>query len=118
MGGQRSCAWLEGLVASPLTSALSFENIDPREYERLQPWRLQARPPTRAPAPRVAASLTPCATHAQNHTREYFEMVVRSGGVEGKFVQDVPVPLPRARHRAGGGGGADGDPDGEGAGGG
>ena len=57
MGGlQRSgTTWLEGLVASPLTSALSFENIDPREYERLQPWRLQARPPTRAPAPRVAA---------------------------------------------------------------
>ena len=28
-------------------------------------------------------------SRTQNHTREYFEMVVRSGGVEGKFVQDV-----------------------------
>ena len=56
-------------VASPLTSALSFENIDPREYERLQPWRLQARPPTRAPAPRVAASPTHALPCTEPHAR-------------------------------------------------
>lgn len=65
-GLQRSgTTWLEALVSSSETSALSFENMDHREYVRLQPWRLQ------------------------NHTQSYFEMVARVGGVEGKFVQDV-----------------------------
>ncbi|KAL1495743.1 hypothetical protein AB1Y20_016606 [Prymnesium parvum] len=67
MGGlQRSgTTWLEGLVASPLVSGLSFDNVAPREYEARAPWLLQ------------------------NHTRAHFEMVARFGGVEGKFVQDV-----------------------------
>ena len=65
-GLQRSgTTWLEALVSSPETSALSFENMDLGDYMRLQPWRLQ------------------------NHTQSYFEMVARVGGVEGKFVQDV-----------------------------
>ena len=65
-GLQRSgTTWLEALVSSSETSALSFENMDLGEYVRLQPWRLQ------------------------NHTQSYFEMVARVGGVEGKFVQDV-----------------------------
>mgnify|MGYP006147658667 CR=1 FL=1 len=65
MGGlQRSgTTWLEGLVSSPAVSGLSFANVNLSEYQLVQPWRLQ------------------------NHTQEYFEMVVRSGGVEGKFVQ-------------------------------
>ena len=58
-------------------------------------------------------------TRAQNHTREYFEMVVRSGGVEGKFVQDVYPYLYLVRDTGlAAAAGADGDPDGEGAGGG
>ena len=67
MGGlQRSgTTWLETLVTSPLLSALSFDNVDPVAYRRQEPWRLQ------------------------NHTQEYFEGVVRSGGVEGKFIQDA-----------------------------
>ena len=67
MGGlQRSgTTWLEGLVASPLVSGLSFDNVHLSEYESQQPWTLQ------------------------NHTQAYFEMVVRFGGVEGKFVQNV-----------------------------
>ena len=65
MGGlQRSgTTWLEGLVSSPRVSGLSFDNVDLAAYHERQPWLLQ------------------------NHTQEYFEMVVRSGGVEGKFVQ-------------------------------
>lgn len=67
MGGlQRSgTTWLEGLVASQRVSGLSFDNVDMTMYRQQQPWVLQ------------------------NHTQEYFEMVVRSGGVEGKFVQDA-----------------------------
>ena len=67
MGGlQRSgTTWLESLVASPRVSGLSFDNVDLAAYRQQQPWLLQ------------------------NHTQEYFEMVVRSGGVEGKFVQDA-----------------------------
>ena len=65
-GLQRSgTTWLEGLVASPYVSALSFDNIDLSSYQQRKPWRLQ------------------------NHTQAYFEVVVRSGGVEGKFVQGV-----------------------------
>ena len=65
MGGlQRSgTTWLESIVASPLVSGLSFDNVDVSTYQQKQPWLLQ------------------------NHTQEYFEVVVRSGGVEGKFVQ-------------------------------
>ena len=67
MGGlQRSgTTWLESLVTSPLVSGLSFDNVDMAAYQLQQPWVLQ------------------------NHSQEYFEMVVRSGGVEGKFVQDA-----------------------------
>ena len=65
-GLQRSgTTWLEAIVTSPETSALSFENVDPTVYAEQQPWRLQ------------------------NHSQAYFEMVARVGGVEGKFVQDV-----------------------------
>lgn len=65
-GLQRSgTTWLEDLVSSTETSALSFENLDHARYLEQQPWRLQ------------------------NHTQAYFEMVARVGGVEGKFVQDV-----------------------------
>ncbi|KAL3896153.1 MAG: hypothetical protein SGPRY_013335, partial [Prymnesium sp.] len=65
-GLQRSgTTWLEGLVASPLVSSLSFDNAAVEEYEKSSPWALQ------------------------NHTREYFEMVAKFGGVEGKFVQNV-----------------------------
>eukprot|EP00965_Chrysotila_dentata_P244646 6206093-Pleurochrysis_carterae.AAC.1 len=65
-GLQRSgTTWLEGLVTTPVTSALSFDNINPNLYEQERPWE------------------------HQNHTRSYFEMVARVGGVEGKFVQDV-----------------------------
>ena len=39
--------------------------MDPEAYARQQPWKLQ------------------------NHTQEYFEGVVRSGGIEGKFIQSV-----------------------------
>ena len=40
-GLQRSgTTWLEALVSSSETSALSFENMDLGEYVRLQPWRL------------------------------------------------------------------------------
>ena len=116
MGGlQRSgTTWLEGLVASPLTSALSFENIDPREYERLQPWRLQARPPTRAPAPRGAASLTTMRTHAHRTTRASTLRWWCPGGVEGKFVQDVYPYLYLVRDTGlAAAAGADRDPDGE-----
>ena len=65
MGGlQRSgTTWLEGLVASPLVSGLSLDNVDLQKYQGTQPWLLQ------------------------NHTRAYFEMVANVGGVEGKFVQ-------------------------------
>jgi hypothetical protein len=65
MGGlQRSgTTWLESLVSSSRVSGLSFDNVNLSAYRQQQPWRLQ------------------------NHTQEYFEMVVRSGGVEGKFVQ-------------------------------
>ena len=67
MGGlQRSgTTWLEGLVSSPRVSGLSFDNVDLAAYQERQPWLLQ------------------------NHSQEYFELVVRSGGVEGKFVQDA-----------------------------
>ena len=67
MGGlQRSgTTWLEGLVTSPRLSSLSFDNVNPGDYQRQRPWQLQ------------------------NHTQGYFEMVVRFGGVEGKFVQGV-----------------------------
>ena len=65
-GLQRSgTTWLEGLFSTPSTSALSFENIDRRRYETDKPWLLG------------------------NHSRDYFELVTRFGGVEGKFVQDV-----------------------------
>jgi hypothetical protein len=65
-GLQRSgTTWLEGLVASPLVSGLSFDNVNAHDYERVQPWLLQ------------------------NHTQAYFEMVTKFGGVEGKFIQVI-----------------------------
>ena len=75
MGGlQRSgTTWLEGLVASPLVSGLSFDNVNARDYEQGQPWVLQ------------------------NHTRAYFEMVAKFGGVEGKFIQVPPGPASAGR---------------------
>lgn len=68
MGGlQRSgTTWLETLVTSSrMVSSLSFDNVDPNTYWQRRPWKLQ------------------------NHTQEYFEGVVRSGGIEGKFIQSV-----------------------------
>ena len=67
MGGlQRSgTTWLESLVGSSRVSGLSFDNVDLAVYRQRRPWQLQ------------------------NHTQEYFETVVRSGGVEGKFVQSA-----------------------------
>jgi len=76
-GLQRSgTTWLESKLVSGApgrVSALSFENVGFGEYERLRPWE------------------------RTNSTQSYFEMVVRTGGVEGKFVQDVYpyVNLPR-----------------------
>ena len=57
---------------------------------RAPPAVASAGAPAHARASTQGSRLThrarPC---TQNHTREYFEMVVRSGGVEGKFVQRV-----------------------------
>lgn len=57
-------AWLAYAPAATV-SFLSEKHVAPDRYEALAPWRIH------------------------NHTREYFEVVIASGGLEGKFVQDV-----------------------------
>ncbi|KAJ1639656.1 hypothetical protein T492DRAFT_935037 [Pavlovales sp. CCMP2436] len=57
-------AWLAHAPGATV-SFLGKEHMSVEEYETFAPWRMH------------------------NHSREYFESVIRTGGLEGKFVQDV-----------------------------
>ncbi|KAJ1639685.1 hypothetical protein T492DRAFT_856312 [Pavlovales sp. CCMP2436] len=57
-------AWLAHAPGATV-SFLGKEHMSVEEYEALAPWRMH------------------------NHSRKYFESVIRTGGLEGKFVQDV-----------------------------